>query len=104
MGGMGAHRIQLKLTLTLLLIQVLLCGCAHQYLLKLNNGDQIFAFSKPKPQGDNYLFTDEGGVKHMIPQNRVVKIKPVWLVPEEEKPLPSTKPTKPKHWYFLWLA
>ena len=72
--------------------------------MKLSNGDQILSFSKPKPQGNSYQFTDEKGVKYVVPQNRVVKIKNVWVVKEEAKPLSPAKPKKPKHWYFLWLA
>ena len=101
---MTAPRIQLKLALTLLVSQALLCGCAHQYLIKLNNGDQILAFSKPERQGDSYQFKDELGVKHSVPQNRVVKIKSVSVVREEAKPPAPPKPIKPRHWYFLWLA
>lgn len=100
---MRAPRIQLKLAFTLLVTPAFLCGCAHQYLLKLSNGDQILSISKPKLKGANYHFTGEMGGKHIIPQNRVVKIKSVSVVKEEAKPLPPP-PRKPKHWYFLWLA
>lgn len=104
MAGMCAPRLQLKLALTLLVSQAVLCGCAHQYLIKLSNGDQILSISKPKLQGTNYHFTGEMGGQHMIPQTRVVKIKTVSVVREEPKPLAPAKPKKPKHWYFLWLA
>lgn len=95
---------------TLAVMQVVLCGCAHQYLIKLTNGDQILAYSKPKVQDENYLFTDEMGGSHVIPQDRVVKIKPVSVVkaeakpPAPAKPLAPPMPRKPRHWYFLWLA
>jgi len=101
---MCAPRIERKLVLTLLVSLAVLCGCAHQYLIKLNNGDQIISFSKPNLQETNYHFTDSAGVKHVIPQSRVVKIQTVSVVKEEERPLPPAKPQKPKHWYFLWLA
>lgn len=92
---------------TLLLSLAGLCGCAHEYLMKLNNGDQIISVSKPKLQGASYHFTDQMGGQHVIPQSRVVKIRAVSVVPEEEKPgAPESlaKPKKPKHWYFLWLG
>ena len=92
---------------TLLLSLTGLCGCAHEYLMKLNNGDQIISVSKPKLQGASYHFTDQMGGQHVIPQNRVVKIRAVSVVNEEEKPATPespTTPTRPKHWYFLWLA
>jgi hypothetical protein len=72
--------------------------------MKLSNGDQILSFSKPKPRGDSYQFMDEMGVNHIIPQNRVVKIKAVSVVKDEPKPSAPAKPKKPTHWYFLWLA
>lgn len=100
---MGVPRIQLKLALILLVSQAAFCGCAHQYLMKLSNGDQLLSYSKPKKLGDSYQFTNEMGVKHIIPRNQVVNIKAVSVVKEEAKP-PPPPPRKPKHWYFLWLA
>jgi hypothetical protein len=99
---MYTPKIQLKLALTLLVTQAVLSGCANQYLLKLDNGGQILSYSKPKKQGDGYLYTSDTGAKLMIPQNRVVRIKSVTVVKEEPKAPPT--PKKPKHWYFLWLA
>jgi hypothetical protein len=101
---MCESRIQLKLALTLLVTQAVLCGCAHQYLMEFKNGDKFISFSKPKLQEASYHFTDEAGVHYVVPKDRVVKIKNVWLVREEAKPAAPAKPTKPKHWYFLWLA
>lgn len=89
--------------MTALVGLVCLCGCAHQYLLKLNNGDELFALTKPKLQGTNYIYTNRVGSPCLIPQIYVAKIRAVTLV--EEKPKPATPPPKkPKHWYFLWLA
>jgi hypothetical protein len=101
---MCAPSIKHKLALPLLVSLAVLCGCAHQYLLRISDGDQIISLSRPKLQGTNYYFTGGDGVEHVIPQSRVVKIKSVSVVKEEEKPLPPAKPKKPKHWYFLWLA
>jgi len=102
---MCASRIKRKLAWTLLVSLAVLCGCAHQYLMKISNGDQIISASKPKLQGTGYHFTDDTGVKHVIPQSRVEKIESISVVKqEEEKPLSPAKPKKPKHWYFLWLA
>ena len=83
---------------------VVLCGCAHQYLMKLSNGDQILSLSKPKRQGTLYKFTDESGESHLIPRDRVAKIRAVSIVNEEQKPSRPPGPKKAKHWYFLWLA
>ena len=84
-----------------------LSGCAHQYVMKLSDGDQIISYSKPRLEGGSYHFTDSLGGKHAIPQNRVVKLRPVSVVNEKPKPAPADsgpKPVKRKHWYFLWLA
>jgi len=93
-----------RLVSTLLVGLAGLCGCAHEYLIKLDNGDQIVSVSKPNAQGTGYHFTDGTGMEHVIPQNRVAKIQPVSVVTAEEKPMSPAKPKKPKHWYFLWLA
>jgi hypothetical protein len=90
--------------LTTLVSLVVLCGCAHHYLMKLSNGDQTISVSKPKLQGTNYHFTGRDGVGHVIPRSRVEKIKTISAEEQEEKPLPPPKQNKPKHWYFLWLA
>jgi hypothetical protein len=101
---MCSPRIKRLLALTLLVSLAVLCGCAHQYLMNLSNGDQIISFSKPKLQGARYHFTDDMGQEHVIPRSRVIKIQTVSVVKEEEKPVSPAKPSKPKHWYFLWLA
>jgi hypothetical protein len=92
------------LALALLVSLPVLCGCAHQYLLKINNGDQIISASKSELQGSGYHFTADTGVKHVIPQSRVVKIESISVLKEQDKPLSPAMPKKPKHWYFLWLA
>lgn len=98
-------KLKRKLALALLLSLTVLCGCAHQYLLELNNGSQVIARSKPKPQGTSYYFTDTSGEEHLIPQNRVVKIKTISVVNETQKaPSSPAKPKKARHWYLLWLA
>ena len=93
-----------KLIFTLLISLVGFCGCVHEYLMKLSDGDQIISLSKPKLQGTNYLFTDDKGTGYVIPRSRVVRIQAVSVVKQEEKPMAPTQPKKPKHWYFLWLA
>ena len=102
---MCASRIKRKLASSLLVSLAVLCGCAHQYLIKIDNGDQIISASKPRLQGTHYHFTDDTGMECVMPQSRVVKIKTLSAVKEEkEKPLSPVPPKKPKHWYLLWLA
>jgi hypothetical protein len=101
---MCAPRIKRKLALTLLVSLALLCGCAHEYLIKISNGDQVISLSKPKLQESRYHFTGETGEQYVIPQSRVVKIETISVVKESKKPSSPATPKKPKHWYFLWLA
>jgi hypothetical protein len=90
---------------TLLASLVLASGCAHRYLMKLSDGNQIISISKPKLQGTNYHFRDQDGEECAIPKSRVTKIE-TGAVPAEEKhtsPPAPAGPKKAKHWYFLWL-
>ncbi len=93
-----------KLGLTLLASLAVLCGCTHQYLMKISDGGQIISATKPELRGAVYHFKDQTGVERVIAQNRVVKIKPVTVIKQQEEPPPAARPKKPKHWYFLWLA
>ena len=72
--------------------------------MKLSDGDQTISVSKPKLQGTNYHFTGNDGVGYVIPKSRVVKIKTISAIEQEERPSSPPKPNQPKHWYFLWLA
>jgi hypothetical protein len=101
----GGSKVKLALLLVFSLLG--LCGCAHQYLMKLDNGDQIISLTKPKRQGTTYHFTDRAGAQHVIPESRVLKIRAVSVVNEEEKPASQETPARlkrPRHWYLLWLA
>jgi len=101
---MCGPRIKYKLALTLLASLAVLCGCAHQYLMRLSNGDQVVSLSKPKLREQNYYFTDGEGVAGVVPASRVVKIETISVVNSEAKRQSPPPPKKPKHWYFLWLA
>jgi hypothetical protein len=79
-----------KLVLPILVSMLALCGCAHKYVLKLNNGRQITAAGKPKLKGGSYCFKDAAGREVSIPQSRVREIEPASMA-KEEKPL--FKPT-----------
>jgi hypothetical protein len=100
---MNSNRIKVSLAFALLAGLLGLCGCAHQYLLKLRDGDQIFSLTKPRSQGTNYFFTDGTGTPCVLPRSRVVQIRAVSPVNEEQQAASPAKPKKPKHWYFLWL-
>jgi hypothetical protein len=100
---MFAPKIKCKLALALLVSLSVLCGCAHQYLLSLDDGDQILSRNKPKRYGNLYQFMGNDGVEHVIPQARVTRIRPVTIPKEEQAPVSTPKPKQPRHWYFLWL-
>ena len=89
----------------LLLLGLLACGgCANQYVMKLSNGREITTASKPKLKGNSYHFKDAKGNDNVVPQGRVLQIEPASVAHEEQKAFKPSKPKKPKHWYFLWLA
>jgi Bacterial protein of unknown function (DUF903) len=81
-----------------------LCGCAHQYVMKLNNGTEIVTPSKPKLKGSAYHFKDANGKERVVSAGRVREVEPASMAREEKKAMMPHPPTKPKHWYFLWLA
>lgn len=101
---MNLDRIKIGLTAALLTGLLCLCGCVHEYLIKLNDGDQVISLSKPKFQGTNCYFIDTTGSRCMVPRSHVAKIRGISMVHEGQKPAPSAPPKKPRHWYFLWLA
>ena len=114
-GGFGVSgpimanlaKTKVKAAVSVLVALACFCGCAHQYLIRLNNGGQILAISKPKLQGTNYYYTDNMGAKCVIPEDRVARIRAVSVEKPEQQPVSapsSPKPKQPKHWYFLWLA
>lgn len=79
-----------KLVLSLLISLLVLCGCAHQYVMKLTNGMQVTTASKPKLKGGNYYFKDAKGREVSVPQGRVREIEPASMTKEEK---PMFKPT-----------
>ncbi len=92
------------LLLPLLVSLLALCGCAHEYVIKLSNGSQITAASKPKLEGAAYHYKDALGRDNSIPQGRVTEIEPASSAKEETKTFQPTTVKKQRHWYFLWLA
>jgi hypothetical protein len=84
--------------LFLALLALSLCGCAHQYVMKLTNGMKISTPSKPQLRGSNYYFKDARGEEQAIPQSRVMEIEPESMAKEESK-FKVNQP-KTKHWYW----
>ena len=94
-----------KAALPLLIGLIALTGCAHGYVMKLNNGAQITTASKPKLKEGIYYFKDAKGEVHAMAAARVREIAPASMAEREDKPKPvkSDSPKKRK-WYLLWLA
>jgi hypothetical protein len=89
-----------KLVLPLAASLVVLCGCAHSYVMKLSNGVRIVTPSKPRLKGANYYFKDAMGRENVMPQSRVTEISPASMVTEDNKFQPT--PPKKTHWWHFW--
>jgi len=90
--------------LPLLASLLLLCGCAHEYVIKLSNGSHVMAASKPKLQGSAYHYKDAYGRDISIPSGKVTEIEPATTAKEETNTFQAPAVKKERHWYFLWLA
>lgn len=82
----------------LCLLALSLCGCAHQYVMKLTNGQQVTCPGKPKLKGAYYCYKGPHGEEEAIPQSRVLEVEPASMVSEETK-FKASEPKK-KHWYW----
>ncbi|HWX22649.1 MAG TPA: YgdI/YgdR family lipoprotein [Candidatus Binatia bacterium] len=88
-----------KMVLPLVLSLLVLCGCAHQYVMKLNNGSTITTASKPRLKHGTYVFKDALGHDNFVPRGRVVEIEPASMA-TQEKQFQVSNPTPKKHWYW----
>jgi hypothetical protein len=84
--------------LWLVLVVCSLCGCAHQYVVKMTNGMQVTSASKPKLKGSYYYYKGPHGEEQVISQSRVTEIEPASMAAEEHK-FKVSQPKK-KHWYW----
>jgi hypothetical protein len=94
-----------KAALPLLIGLIALTGCAHRYVMKLNNGMEITTASKPKLKEGVYQFKDAKGEEHFVPLTRVREVAPASMAEREDKPQPikSEPLLKKRKWYLLWL-
>ncbi|MGC3961164.1 MAG: YgdI/YgdR family lipoprotein [Verrucomicrobiota bacterium] len=92
-----------KSSLLILMGCLALSGCSRHYVLQLNSGAQIDAWGKPKLVNGSYHFKNAQGKENSVSSSRVSEIMPASMA-RSEKPQPSVKPAKKRHWYFLWLA
>ena len=59
-----------------LLAAVLAAGCPQKYVLRLNNGQEIIAATKPRPDGHGwYRFKDGDGREMKVNELRVREIE-----------------------------
>jgi hypothetical protein len=99
------HGSMKKLAFPLLGALLVLSGCASNYVIKLNNGNEITSANKPQLKGNYYLFKDAKGADHFVSRGRVLEIEPASMARQEEKPksVPTASGPHKRHWYFLWL-
>ncbi len=89
LAGTGDSPAMKKPVLLLVLSLFTLCGCAHQYVMKLSNGTQLTTANKPQLKGGFYYYKDAQGRERREPQSRVRVIEPASLAKEEQ---PRFKP------------
>lgn len=67
----------------LLVLTLLLCGCARAYVITLTNGTRITAKGKPKFQNGSYVFKDAQGQPAQVSAGRVREIAPASMATQE---------------------
>ena len=76
---------------TLLLVSILLTGCANRYVITLNNGSRITTAGKPRLESGNYVFKDTKGQPASVFAGSVREIAPASMSkPENSKFIRST--------------
>lgn len=99
------HSTMKKAALPLFIGLIALTGCAHHYVMKLNNGAQITTVGKPKLKEGIYTFKDAKGEEHFVAAGRVREIAPASVAGKENKAQPlKSEPQKKRKWYLLWLG
>ena len=94
-----------KAVLPLFIGLIALVGCAHHYVMRLNNGTEVVTASKPKLKDGIYSFKDAKGAEHFVASGRVREVAPASVAEKENKTKPlKSEPPKKRKWYFLWLA
>jgi hypothetical protein len=91
------------LAVPLLLIALLITGCAQQYVVKLSSGNEITVLGKPKLKGNFWYCKDARGNPYdPIPKGRIISYQPASdarAEAEQNKYKPPTLKTA-RHWYW----
>ena len=94
-----------KAALPLVIGLIALTGCAHHYVMKLDNGSEITTASKPQLKEGTYSFRDAKGEEQFVAAGRVREVAPASVAAKENKAKPfKSQPPKKRKWYLLWLA
>ena len=83
-----------KMTSVVLIGVTVLCGCAHQYVITLDNGRRITTASKPKLKDQRYVFKDASGKVNYVPAVRVREIAPESMSKKSEGPAFNPQPKR----------
>jgi len=75
----------------LVVLGALLSGCAHNYVVTMDNGLRMTATTKPQLKGARYVFKDARGKETSVPAGRVREISPASMA-REERPAFNAQP------------
>lgn len=73
-----------KILIPLLVGLLVLTGCAHGYVITLNNGERISAANKPHLDRGFYYFKDPAGRQRMFFAGKVKEIAPANMVSDDQ--------------------
>ena len=88
------NRTRAIFSVALLLLALCLGGCAHPYVLKMQNGTRVTSKSKPKLDHGYYVFKDYKGQDMRIPQGRVRELEPASMAEQENDRFKISTPKK----------
>jgi hypothetical protein len=72
----------------------LMTGCAHPYVLKMQNGTRITTSTKPKLEHGYYVFKDSQGRPMQVLPGRIREIEPASMAEEEKDQFKISTPKK----------
>ena len=80
-----------KCVFLLLLGLTMFCGCAHTYVITMDNGLRMSTTTKPRLKGSRYVFKDARGKEISVAAGRVREIAPSSMA-REERPAFNAQP------------